>query len=81
MNNVIDLDYAVITLPAWYRQLHIDVNDYGKIINLIPGYPHNGFKNLNQIFFAIKAQIEALSDQKPRFQPKFQPKTPINQKP
>jgi hypothetical protein len=49
-NNVIDLDYAVITLPAWYRQLHIDINDYGKIINLIPGYPHNGFKKLNQIF-------------------------------
>jgi len=50
VNNLLDLDYAVVTLPAWYRQLHVDINDYGKIINLIPGYPHNGFKELNKIF-------------------------------
>lgn len=50
VTQVIDLDIAVVTLPAWYRQLHIDVNDNGKIINIIPGYPHDGFKKLDKIF-------------------------------
>jgi hypothetical protein len=42
--NHVDLDYAVVTLPAWYRQLHIDSESH--LINLIPAYPHVGFKKL-----------------------------------
>lgn len=45
---VIDFDYAVVTLPAWFRQLH--VTKEGKLINIIPYYPHNDFEKLNEIY-------------------------------
>jgi len=39
----IDLDYAVITLPHWHRQLYTD-EETGDIVNLIPGYPYYKFE-------------------------------------
>jgi hypothetical protein len=45
VTNLIDLDYAVFTLPHWHRQLYIDKD--GKAINLIPGWPHEDYKKLN----------------------------------
>lgn len=44
VNNLIDLDYAIVTLPAWHRQLH--TGELGDMINLIPSYPHSGFESL-----------------------------------
>ena len=46
--NVIKFDYAVLTLPAWTRQMH--VTKEGKLINIIPYYPHNDFEKLNEIY-------------------------------
>lgn len=54
VTQMIDIDVAVVTLPSWYRQFHVDVKDGGKIINLIPGYPHDGFKKLNDIFEIVE---------------------------
>ena len=42
----IDLDYAVVTLPHWHRQLYL--NEDGEMINLIPGYPHNGYEKVTR---------------------------------
>lgn len=42
--NLIDLEYAVITFPAWHRQLF--TNAEGHSINLIPGWPHDGFEDI-----------------------------------
>jgi len=44
VNSLIDLDYAVVTLPAWHRQLH--TGNLGDMINLIPSYPHSGYEKL-----------------------------------
>lgn len=44
VNSLIDLDYVVITLPAWHRQLH--TGELGDMINLIPSYPHIGYEKL-----------------------------------
>jgi hypothetical protein len=46
VTKVIDLDYAVITLPAWHRVLH--QNDQGSLINLLPGFPHQSFEELSK---------------------------------
>jgi hypothetical protein len=46
VTKLIDLKYAVITLPHWHRQMYID--DTGKIINLIPHWPHEKFEDLNE---------------------------------
>jgi len=48
---VIDFDYAVVTLPAWFRQMH--VTKHGKIINIIPSYPHEDFEKLNELFSSV----------------------------
>ena len=60
VNSIIDLDYAVITLPAWHRQLH--TGELGDMINLIPSYPHAGFEkmcrvltNLEEDYYATRA--------------------------
>tara|TARA_B100000900_G_scaffold298805_1_gene257318 strand:- start:669 stop:1484 length:816 start_codon:yes stop_codon:yes gene_type:complete len=47
-SNVIKFDYAVLTLPAWTRQMH--VTNEGELINIIPYYPHNGFEKLSAIY-------------------------------
>lgn len=44
---VIDFDFAVVTLPAWHRQLHVD--ELGQMINIIPGWPHSGFEKINEL--------------------------------
>lgn len=44
---VIDFDYAVVTLPAWHRQLHLDM--LGQMINIIPHWPHAGFEKINDL--------------------------------
>jgi len=46
VTNLIDLEYAVFTLPHWHRQLYIDKD--GKAINLIPGWPHEDYEKLNE---------------------------------
>jgi hypothetical protein len=58
--SVIDFDYAVVTLPGWHRQLHVD--SYGTMINLIPHYPHSGFEKmcdmlttLNEDYYIVRA--------------------------
>lgn len=45
VTNLIDLDYAIFTLPQWHRQLYIDQD--GNTINLIPGWPHINHEDLN----------------------------------
>ena len=45
VTKVIDLDYAVFTLPHWHRQMYLD--DTGKIINLIPHWPHEQFETIS----------------------------------
>lgn len=49
--NVIDFDYAVLTLPAWTRQMHL--TPQGEIINIIPYWPHNDYEKLNEIFTSV----------------------------
>jgi hypothetical protein len=44
VSSLINLDYAVVTLPAWHRQLH--TGELGDMINLIPSYPHSGFERI-----------------------------------
>lgn len=60
VNGLINLDYAVVTLPAWHRQLH--TGELGDMINLIPSYPHAGFEkvcktltNLEEDYYATRA--------------------------
>lgn len=48
---VIDFDYAVFTLPAWSRQMHL--TPQGEIINIIPYWPHNDYEKLNQLFTSV----------------------------
>lgn len=45
---VINFDYAVLTLPAWIRQMHI--TPQGDIINIIPAWPHKDYEKLNDLF-------------------------------
>lgn len=45
-SKVIDFDYAVFTLPHWHRQMYID--DQGKLINLIPHWPHDQFEDISK---------------------------------
>jgi hypothetical protein len=54
VTKVIDLDYAVFTLPHWHRQMYLD--DSGKIINLIPQWP-------NEQFEAISNQLTSLEEE------------------
>ena len=58
--DLVNLDYAVITFPSHFRQFY--QNNNSEIINLIPGWPHSGYKDLvetlytlDEEFFAIKA--------------------------
>jgi len=51
VNSLIDLDYAMITLPAWHRQLH--TGELGDMINLIPAYPHSGYKKLCKVLTSM----------------------------
>lgn len=44
--NVLDLEYAIFTLPAWRRRMHI--NEHGQIINLIPQWPHENYKKISK---------------------------------
>lgn len=44
--NLVDIEYAVITLPAWHRTLHIDTD--GSMINLIPAFHHSRFADLSK---------------------------------
>jgi len=48
---VIDFDYAVFTLPAWSRQMHL--TPQGEIINIIPYWPHHDYEKLNQLFTSV----------------------------
>jgi len=48
---VIDFNYAVITLPDWSRQMHLDPQ--GKIINIIPAWPHRDYEKLNDLFLSV----------------------------
>ena len=45
VTKVINLEYAVFTLPHWHRQMYLDSD--GKIINLIPYWPHERFEDLS----------------------------------
>jgi len=49
--SVIDFEYAVVTLPGWHRQLHMD--SFGTMINLIPNYPHNGFEKMSNLLTSL----------------------------
>jgi len=55
--NLIDIEYAVITLPAWHRVLHID--DEGSMINLLPGYHHQRFKELSKQLTSLDEEFYA----------------------
>ena len=57
VNGLINLDYAVITLPAWHRQLHI--GNRGDMINLLPSHPHVGYKKLNKIMSSLHEEYYA----------------------
>lgn len=45
VNSLIKLDYAVVTLPTWFRQLHLD--ERGSIVNIIAGLPHHEYPELS----------------------------------
>lgn len=45
--SVIDFNYAIITLPGWHRQLHIEKD--GSMINLIPQWPPKGYEKLTDL--------------------------------
>ena len=49
--SVIDFDYAVVTLPGWHRQLHIEPD--GTMINLIPHWPHSGYEKLTDLLTKV----------------------------
>lgn len=49
--NVIKFDYAVLTLPAWSRQMHL--TKQGEIINIIPYWPHQDYEKLNELFSSV----------------------------
>lgn len=60
VTKVIDLDYAIFTLPHWHRQMYLDST--GKIINLIPHWPHmqfleisNQLTDLEEDFYVVQA--------------------------
>jgi len=55
--NLIDLEYVIITLPTWYRVLHID--DEGSMINLVPGYHHQRFKELSKQLTSLDEEFYA----------------------
>jgi len=61
-SKVIDFDYAVFTLPHWHRQMYID--DQGKIINLIPHWPHQHYEELSNQLTALNEEyyiVQAVS--------------------
>lgn len=49
---VIALDCIVVTLPHWSRQMYVD--SHGKIINLIPYWPHSSFTDINNQLLKVK---------------------------
>jgi hypothetical protein len=62
VTNLINLDYAVFTLPPWHRQLHIDQT--GHTINMIPGLSHVNYRNLNKKLVEIDEEyhmVQAIS--------------------
>ena len=48
---VINFDYAVLTLPAWTRQMHL--TKQGNIVNIIPYWPHNEYEKINKLFSSV----------------------------
>lgn len=54
-SKVIDLDYAVFTLPHWHRQLHIDKK--GRFINLIPHWPHQNYEELSKQLTSLEEEF------------------------
>lgn len=46
VNSVMDLDYAVITLPTWFRHLHLDGQGY--MMNIVLGMPNKSHKNISR---------------------------------
>ena len=61
-SKVIDLDYAVFTLPQWHRQMYLD--DQGKIVNLIPQWPHQQYEELSNQLTALNEEyyiVQAVS--------------------
>lgn len=63
VTNLINLDYAVFTLPPWHRQLHIDQT--GHTINLLPvEHPNVNYRNLNKKLMEIDEEyhvVQAIS--------------------
>jgi hypothetical protein len=62
VTNLIDLEYAVFTLPQWHRQLYIDQE--GNTINLIPGWSHQNHEALNNKLIEIDEEyhiVQAVS--------------------
>jgi len=58
VNGLLDLDYAVVTLPTWYRQLHID--ELGNMVNLIPSWICQGYKKLGRIMTSLDEDYYAI---------------------
>lgn len=52
VTKVIDLDYAVVTLPSWYRCLYL--NSDGRLINLIPGMTESQFEAVTRLLAKLK---------------------------
>lgn len=49
--SVIDFEYAVVTLPGWHRQLHIETD--GSMINLIPHWAPKGYEKLTDLLTQV----------------------------
>ena len=49
--NAINLDYAVITLPSWYRCLYLD--PHGKLINLIPNITQSRYEAITELLMKL----------------------------
>lgn len=50
-NKVIKFDYAILTLPAWSRQMHL--TSQGEIINIIPQWPHKDYEKIYGVFNSL----------------------------
>lgn len=49
--SVIDFDYAVVTLPGWHRQLHLETD--GSMVNLIPHWAPKGYQKLTDLLTEV----------------------------
>jgi len=62
VTNLIDIEYAVITIPTWHRMLHIDED--GNLINIVPRVAHSRFKELSEKLTSFEEEfyvVRALS--------------------